>query len=643
MTTEDRATAAVLRDADHALPLAPATDRSVWDPRTGVVHRATLEAVLGRARADLARPWPHPLASTAARLHRDGDRDTHEQLVFTRQHRLSRAVLAAATTLEDRWVDEVADGIWQLCEQSSWCWPAHDDTRTAHGFVLPTVTDPFLDLGAGEVAGQLAWADHLLAGPLDARYPGLRDRVRHETRVRVVEPFLRRRDWHWLGLDGPVHNWNPWIHGNVLVAALRLLDRPDEAAERARVVDLVVEGIDRYVSALPDDGAIDEGYGYWWNGACRALEAFDVLRHATGGALDALDPAVVRPALRETVAFPHRMHLGGDWYLSVADAQARPTDVQPWHALHRAARAVGDADAAAYAASRVPPGAVVAQEHAGLGRLLRGVTDTAWHAALRTGATAPLPRRTWWESTQVLLVRERDGSSAGLTLAAKGGHNGEAHNHNDVGSLVVASDGVPVVVDAGRPTYTAATFGPDRYDIWTMQSSWHTVPEVAGTAQGVGPRFGARDVEPLDAADADGLALDLAGAYPVPGLRTWRRSTRLERSDDGARVVVDDAWDLDPPTAGPTTVRYLLAGDVEVTASRAVVHPLDGAPPVELRWPAGVPAATTLRDLDDPLLSEVWGERLVRLDLDVSDRRELQVVVTRLHPGPATPTTKETP
>ncbi len=69
----------------------------------------------------------------------------------------------------------------------------------------------------------------------------------------------------------------------------------------------------------------------------------------------------------------------------------------------------------------------------------------------------------WFPSTQVLLARPAAGSAAGLTLAVKGGHNGEHHNHNDVGSVVVALGGVPVLVDAGRPTYTAQTFGPDRY------------------------------------------------------------------------------------------------------------------------------------------------------------------------------------
>ncbi len=212
----------------------------------------------------------------------DGDRDGYEEMVFARHHRLTRAAVMAATTLAPDWIDEVADGVTLLCEQSSWCWPAHDDTRARHGAVVPTVTDPFLDLGAGEVAAQLAWIDRLLAEPLDRQVPGIRARVAYEVDRRVLTPFAARRDWHWLGLDGDVHNWSAWIHGNVLVAALRL--KPDPA-RRAHLVDLVIEGLDRYVASLPPDGAIDEGYSYWWNGACRALEALDLLRHATRGAI----------------------------------------------------------------------------------------------------------------------------------------------------------------------------------------------------------------------------------------------------------------------------------------------------------------------------------------------------------------------
>lgn len=600
----------LLLPADRALPVPAATDREVWDLHAGSADRPTRAALLAEAEREAALPWPVPAAHAYARYHRDGDRTEYETAVFARQDRLTRAVVAAASTGQARWYDEVADGVVGLCEQSTWCWPAHDDTRTRHGAVLPTVTDPYLDLGAGEVAGQLAWADHLLGEGLDAHYPGLRTRVRHEVRLRVLDPFLHRRDWHWLGLDGDVHNWNPWIHGNVLVAALRL---EDDEARRALLVELVVEGLDRYVASLPADGAIDEGYAYWWNGACRALEALALLRHATGGALD----ATTVPALVATVAFPHRMHLGDGWYLNVADGPARPPADQPWDALHRAAVAVGDLDAVTHARSYRRPGQPVAGARNGLGRLLRALTDQDWLAAPPT--EPPLVRDSHLDSTQVLVARSRRGSTAGLTLAVKGGHNGEHHNHNDVGSVVVALGGVPVLVDVGRPTYTAQTFGPRRYEIWTMQSGWHNVPSVAGTDQLPGRQFAARDVVVAIGDDEARWTGDLAGAYPVGAGARWERDARLRR---GGAVTIADSWELPAGDATPAgRLHLVLAGEVDLgTDGGCTVRALDDAGSLRLRWDGPV-AAADVEDvpLDDPMLREVWGPHLSRLTLTLRD------------------------
>lgn len=610
-----------VRSRDGALPVAPASDRSVWDRRSGTADRVGIEAIIGRAEAERPTPWPHPRASDAARVHRDGDRTTWEDAAFERQRRLSRATIAAAATLDDAWIDEVVDGVVLLCEQSSWCWPAHDDTFHAHGAVLATVTDPYVDLGAGEAVAQLAWIDHLLGAQLDARAPGVRARIRHEARVRVFEPFQRRRDWHWIGLDGDVHNWNPWIHGNVIVAALGLLDAADETAERDRVIALAIEGLDRYVAVLPADGAIDEGYAYWWNGAARALEVLDVLAHATDGAAD----ATAVTSLRETVAFPHRSHLGGDWFVNHADGQAKPPVDQPWHALHRAARRHRDVAAEAFAASHRRPGTPAATEREGLGRLLRALTDPAWVAA--SPAPPPLPRDVWLASTEVFLARKSAGSSDGLTLVAKGGHNGEHHNHNDVGSFLVTVDGVPVIVDAGRPTYTAATFGPDRYDIWTMQSAWHNVPVVRGRTQPAGRDAAARGATAEIGDDASTFTADLAAAYPDAGLDHWRRRARLDRV--AGRVEIDDAWRFvdDAPTGDDTLLHLLVAGDVRLETGGARVIPEGGARPVRLRWPEDVAATAEVRHLDDPMLTEVWGGRLTRLALALASRTQLQVTV----------------
>ena len=573
----------------------------------------TIAAFRARAEAEIDAPWPHPRARDAARFHLDGNRTAWEKPAFARQHRLTRVAVLAAATGEERFIDETLDGAIMLCEQSSWCWPAHDDTRARHGSVLATVTDPYVDLGAGEAVGQLAWLDHIAGDLVESRYPGFRARLAHEATTRVLDPFLARRDWRWIDFEGRVNNWNPWIHGNVIAAALQFLTGSD----RARTVSLAIEGMDVYVASLPADGAIDEGYAYWWNGACRLVEALDLVAHATG-----LDATGEIPAVRETIAFPHRMHLGGEWFVNAADGQARQRDPQPWHALHRAARRIGDDTAAGFAALHRDPSASAVAEAEGLGRVVRGITDPDWLAA-GPGAD-PLPARTWLPSTEMLIVRDRDGSAAGLTFAAKGGHNDESHNHNDVGSVIVASDGVPVIVDAGRPTYDARTFGPDRYDLWPMQSEWHSVPFVRGSGQPAGERSAARDVTVGERR----ISLDLAGAYDVPALAEWRRTVSLDDGD----VVIDDTWRLEESGDEPTEIRLMLAGDVSLGDGRASVDPLDGAPPVTLTWNAQAPATLTTRPLEDPMLSHVWGDRLTRLSIDVSGLDELSVRVRHNEP-----------
>jgi hypothetical protein len=574
---------------------------------------------------DLLKPWPVPLASDFARFRRDGNRTAYESAVFARDKRLSRAVVMAAATLEAGWIDQVVDGVSLLCEQSTWCWPAHDDVFQRGGMV-PDVARPYLDLGAGEVVAQLAWIDHLLAAQLDARAPGLRARMRHEAEIRVLTPFVAHRDWHWLGLHGDAHNWTAWIHGNVLVAGLVLMDAGDA---RDRLVALAAEGVDRYVASIPPDGAIDEGSGYWWLGACRALEALDILNHVSGGAFG----GGLTDSLRETIAFPHRMHLGGDWHLNFADGVARTTAVQPWDALHRAARRAGNGEAAAYAATHRHPGQPLAREDSGLGWLLRTLTDAEWAVAAPTPGTAtttaPLPRDVWLPSTQVFLARTASGRAEGLTLAVKGGHNAENHNHNDVGTIVVALNGVPVIVDPGRPTYTAQTFGPDRYDIWTMQSSWHSVPEIRGTAQAPGSEYRARDVTTHADDATSGIVLDLAEAYPRADIARWRREARLDRRS--GHVTIDEEWifrpdadaDADANADGgqPTRVHLIVAGTVDLQAGQgqALITALEDAGVVRLQWrPAAIPVTATVRELDDPYLTDVWGDRLTRLEIDVT-------------------------
>ncbi len=611
-----------------SLPAPDVTDRGFWASR-GVA--GALAPTLAAADAERGTPWPQTLASQYARFFRDGDRTVYEGHVAARHARLTRATLAALLDPRVDRIDEVVDGVLLLCEQSTWCWAAHDDTFDRFGRVTPTVTEPYLDLGAGEVAGQLAWIDHLLGPALDERAPGVRWRLRSETQTRVLRPFTERRDWWWLGVDHPIMNWSPWIQGNVLAAGLALEDDPDR---RRAIAALVAEGIAAYWASLPADGGVDEGYHYWWQGAARALEAQDLLGFAgIEPGPEALD------RIRATVAFPHSMHLGDNWYVNVADGSARPLATWPWNVVHAWALRVDDAAAAQHAASyRGLPGGLF-DERASLPRAVRMLADP-W--ADGPAAAPPLVGRAFFPSTGVAVARSAPGSTRGLAVSVKGGHNGENHNHVDVGSVIVAVDGVPLVVDAGKPTYRAGTFGPDRYELWTVRGDWHSVPRIRGVEQPPGPQFGARSFKVSDGGRWS-ARLDLAGAYPVDGLEHWWREVTLDSV--GEAVTVEDAWSFAPATShtpaadGPTAWHWLLAGDVALAPGRAMVRfsPDGGIPPpsgggippsdsripdpasrraLAITWdPEAVDAELDVRELDDPELSAVWGEHLTRLRL----------------------------
>jgi len=603
------------------LPAPDVTDRSFW---TSARVTEALAPTLAAADAEHGTPWPQPLASHYARFFRDGDRTRYEGQVAARHARLTRAALAALSHPRPDRIDEVVDGVLLLCEQSTWCWAAHDDTFDRFGRVTPTITEPYLDLGAGEVAAQLAWVDHLLGPVLDERAPGVRWRVRQETQTRVLRPFTDRRDWWWLGVDHPIMNWSPWIQGNVLAANLAL---EEDAERRGAVNTLVAEGIAAYWASLPADGGVDEGYSYWWQGAARALEAQDLLAFA---GIEPGPEALGR--IRSTVAFPHSMHLGGDWYVNVADGGARPLATWPWNVLHTWALRVGDADAARHAASYHGRAGGLFDERSSLPRAVRMLADGAADPAEpadQDGSAAPAPPlvgRAVFPSTGIAVARSEPGSARGLAVSVKGGHNGENHNHVDVGSVIVAVDGVPLVVDAGKPTYRAGSFGPDRYALWVVRGDWHNVPRIRGVEQAPGEQYAARS---FTTSDDDGTAgwrarLDLAGAYPVDGLEHWWRETTLDTA--AGAVTVEDSWsftgaELATAADRATSWHWLLAGDVTLGHGSAHIRFTPAGTPVSARalvltWDAeAVDAAVEVRELDDQELTAVWGEQLTRLRL----------------------------
>ncbi len=589
-------------------PYPPAADRRYW----GRVPEETRMSLLAQAAPVSQRPWPLLTATAYARFKADGDRQTYERPYFARRDKLIAAVLTAVLT-GDAGSTDITDGAWLLCEESTWCLPAHQP-----GPGLPDPDKPHVDLFAAETAALLAWTA-VLAGEHEAR-------IRREVKTRVLDPYLARDDWGWLGLNDRVHvnNWTPWIHANLLIASLLLDDRQHSISTATRAVG----ALDRYLDAVPDDGGCDEGASYWWRASAASLfECLQTLTEACGNDFGAFR----LPKVKAIARYPMAAHVAGDVHVNFADGGIRPPGAVP-HLLYRFAARTGDAQVQQHARAMRPEHAsLVTGPNGSLGRVLAAITDDEW-AALAP-ARFPAPLQSWLPATGVLTAREREGDTAGLYLAAKAGHNDESHNHNDVGSFVIADNGRPLLIDPGAGAYTRQTFGPDRYQIWTMQSSWHNTPAPAGHPQAAGRAHRATDVSASLSATAAELALDLAAAYPAAaGVRSWRRTLRLDRT--APLVAIHDSWELSE--SSERTACYLITPEEPQVADGRILLPfglvIDIDATVDGASAGGI--GVERRDLDDPQLRAIWGGSLYRITVTLPGRRGSLTIAVRPQPQP---------
>jgi hypothetical protein len=587
-------------------PYPPIADRRYWER----VPRETRERLLAQTAPISQKPWPLLTATAYARFNADGDRQAYERPYFARRDKLTAAVITAILTGNTSTAD-ITDGVWLLCEETSWCLPAHQPGG------LPDPDDPHVDLFAAETAALLAWTA-LLTGEHE-------DRVRREVKIRVLDPYRARDDWGWLGLNGraKLNNWTPWIHSNLLIASLLLDDQPQSTANRA------VAALDRYLDVVPDDGGCDEGASYWWRAGASLFECMETLAEACGNDFGAFQ----LPKVRAIARYPMAAHIAGDVHVNFADGGIRPPGSVP-HLLYRFAARTGDSQVRQHATAmrREHAASLVTGPNSSLGRVLAAITDDEWAAA--PPEPFPAPSQSWLPDTGVLTAREREGDTAGLFLAAKAGHNDESHNHNDVGSFVVAHNGRPLLIDPGAGVYTRQTFGPDRYQIWTMQSSWHNTPAPAGHPQAAGRAHRATGVSAALTAAAAELALDLAAAYPaVAGVRSWHRTLRLDRT--APLISIHDSWELSQ--SSQRSVCYLITPEEPRMAGATIMLPSGLAIDIDatVDGTSAGHISVERRDLDDPQLRATWGEHLYRITLALPGQRgSLSTLIRRGGAGP---------
>lgn len=563
----------------------------------------------------LAKPFPALPATLYLESVRNGNRSGYQTVYFERRQQLQALVLAECVEGKGRFLDPAADALWAICEESSWCIPAHVRLQKA-GAGLPDTTEPIVDLFAAETGVSVSWTLYLLGRELGRVSPQISRRAERELALRILAPALQRDDFAWMALDVTredkrPNNWTPWIAASVLTAALT---SETDAEKRVLITHKMLRSIDGFLKFHPTDGGCDEGPSYWSRAGGSLLDCLDILHRATGGKLDVFD----RPLIQEIGRFILRAHIAGDYFVAIGDGPARRTLDRAL--VFRYGKRINDSQLITMAAQGVSASSVIRESSSFFGRTIHAVFDFPAMSAIPP-EPMPILRDVWLPSDDLQFMTARhDRGTEGLYLAAWGAHNAQSHNHNDVGNFLVFAQGQPVFVDIGAPVYTAQTFSGRRYKIWAFQSDFHNLPTINGAMQSNGRAFAARDVKYQSNADGAELQMDIAGAYPAAAkVNRWRRTVRLNRNP-GQSIEITDAFDLQD-LSGKTAQNLMTPMEVDITRRGKILlrssfqsdQPHDG---VWLEFdPDKLSPSVEVIDVNDKHLKRSWGSRLHRIIL----------------------------
>ena len=594
----------VLVDRQPWRPWPRWDDRAAWE---GLPEPVSKDLVANGAEY-LGYDWPELPATLFLQYARNGNRSRYEREHFARRVALTHLLIAECAEGQGRFLDDIVNGVWAICEESFWGVPAHVGAQKA-GSGLPDPAEPIVALFVAETGESLAWASYLLGEQLDRVSPLVRKRIALEIDRRILTPCFEREDFGWMGFGGNrVNNWNPWCNANWLTCTL--LIEPDDD-RRIQSVAKIARSLDNFLNAYDDDGGCDEGPGYWSRAGGSLFDCLELLHKASDGKIDVYD----RPLIKEIGRYICRVHIAGDYFVNFADASAEASP--PAALVYRYGQRIGDDALSAFGAygfarQRKEGSAFANRRVYSIGRYLRTLFSADEMAKGR--AQPALVRDVWLDGIQVMTARREAGSTKGLYVAAKGGHNAESHNHNDVGNFIVYHEGRPMIIDVGVETYSRKTFSSRRYEIWTMQSAYHSLPTIDGVMQSPGRAFAARRVSYRAGDDYAELQLDIAGAYPKQAnLKSWVRGIRLNR---GRNVTITDAYTLSQPV-GDITMSLMTPCRVKVDRPGQLLLEDDGGEPlVALRV---VYDAATLTpdieviDVEDGRLRGVWSEQIRRI------------------------------
>lgn len=465
-------------DYQEGVVIQLAKDPALWE-------RVRTSDVYARHRADIRREYDACCRTPSRpRTAREilGNQD-HPRYINNLRRIQASALMALIYPDDAGYYDSLVDTVWTFCEEYSWAPLGHYNSYYDR---TPADYDTgLIDIFAASIGFSMAEIKVLFAD----RFPTLlKDRMSAEIKRRIIDPYLSRR-YFWEKHD---NNWSAVCAS--AVGGVLMYEAPEVYQEQMSRIDSTLEG---YLASYADDGICVEGVAYWGFGFGFFVAYALLQKDFTHGEKDWFANRKV-----EAIAtYLQRMFLQREVLATFGDCNVREGY---WVGLPHILRSVYPDSV-----EKLPTEKSTVITYAHLCFSLRSVVfykpeyvggaleNTVWHAP---------------KSGFFLKRTDRYG------FAAKGGNNGESHNHNDVGSFILARDNRQILCDLGYigPTACPGYHETERYTYFNPSSFSHNVPYFNGI-----PQDGIRRADAYAEYDeqTETVSLDFTGGYGVPELK----------------------------------------------------------------------------------------------------------------------------
>ena len=592
----------------HCSIFNPISDRNFWDN----IRKSAVEYFENELK--LFENTEHPVmrASIYRDFYVNGNRSRFENLYFSRKAELLCKTILECVYNDGRFADDILDLTWMILEETSWTVPAHVHSKGDGG--LSNFDDKTLDLFLAETSCLMAFVYQVYGEKLDNVSTLVTQRIKKRLHHDITEAYLKYDDYFWMGLTGEIpNNWNPWIHSNVLASVM--ITEDDEDALRA-VVEKVIKTLDIYIDHYPLDGACDEGPNYWNQAGLSMLECLWLLNIVTNGKIDCFSEEKVI----NTSEYFMKMYAGSGKCVNFADAG--PNIIPYFAPLYKFSEILQNDKLKSFAKSSYDATKNLWKVSSferikkyggydGLTKTFRLFDVCKYLGKLESCEikNSPAVLDYWLPSLSVMIAKTENEPEKGLFLAAKGGHNAESHNHNDIGQFIVQKNDIPFIIDSGNMTYTSITFSDKRYTLWTTRSAYHNVPFIDGFEQKDGRDYASSEVSYQTSDEKTVFSLNLKNAYENrDSINKWIRTFDFDRKN--ASIYITEDFDLQKMSE--YSLNFLTLYKPVIEKNRVILTSSSGEY-LSIEFDAELDITYENVDYNDPYVVANWGENLYRI------------------------------